>query len=55
MNITMYGIPNCDTVKKARKFLENAKTEYDFVNFKKSPPTTALIKRWKKVNTKMFL
>ncbi|NCO45645.1 MAG: arsenate reductase, partial [Vibrio sp.] len=24
MTITMYGIPNCDTIKKARKWLEAA-------------------------------
>ena len=44
--ITMYAIPNCDTVKKARAFLDKKKIAYDFIDFKKTPPTTELIKRW---------
>jgi arsenate reductase len=43
---TMYAIPNCDTVKKARVFLDKKKVEYTFVDFKKSPPTSEQIKRW---------
>lgn len=43
---TLYGIPNCDTVKKARTFLEKKKLAYDFFDFKKSPPTVEHIKRW---------
>lgn len=44
----MYGIPNCDTVKKARKHLEASGVDYDFVDFKKTPPTKDLLSRWKK-------
>lgn len=44
--ITMYAIPNCDTVKKARTFLDKKKVEYQFIDFKKAPPTGELIKRW---------
>ncbi|MBY0517584.1 MAG: Spx/MgsR family RNA polymerase-binding regulatory protein [Bacteriovoracaceae bacterium] len=44
----MYGIPNCDTVKKARTFLEKKKIAYEFVDFKKTPPTASDIERWKK-------
>lgn len=44
--ITMYAIPNCDTVKKARAFLDKKKIVYDFVDFKKSAPTPDQIKRW---------
>ncbi len=44
--ITMYAIPNCDTVKKARAFLDKKKIAYEFVDFKKTPPTKELIKRW---------
>jgi arsenate reductase len=43
---TMYAIPNCDTVKKARTFLDKKKVEYTFVDFKKTPPTAEQIKRW---------
>lgn len=44
--ITMYAIANCDTVKKARAFLEKNNVEYNFVDFKKSPPTKELMNRW---------
>jgi arsenate reductase (glutaredoxin) len=44
--ITMWAIPNCDTVKKARRFLEINSIDYEFIDFKKSPPTKALIKDW---------
>ncbi|MFN3454929.1 MAG: Spx/MgsR family RNA polymerase-binding regulatory protein [Pseudobdellovibrio sp.] len=42
----LYGIPNCDTVKKARHFLDKMKISYDFVDFKKNRPTASDIKRW---------
>ena len=40
MAITLYGIPNCDTVKKARAWLAQAGREARFVDFKKGgvPP-----------------
>lgn len=44
--IKMYAIANCDTVKKARAFLEKKKVEYEFVDFKKNKPTIEEIKRW---------
>lgn len=31
----VYGIKNCDTVKKARKFLEEAGVAYEFHDYKK--------------------
>lgn len=54
----LFGIPNCDTVKKARTFLEKKKIETEFIDFKKYTPTTEDIERWSKffgglpVNTK---
>tara|TARA_R110002072_G_scaffold64203_2_gene159363 strand:+ start:205381 stop:205731 length:351 start_codon:yes stop_codon:yes gene_type:complete len=48
VSIRLYGIPNCDTVKKAKTFLDNAGVDYEFVNFKKVPPTLKLIKDWEK-------
>lgn len=54
----LFGIPNCDTVKKVRAYLEKKKMDYVFVDFKKQPPTEADINRWKSfmktwpVNTK---
>lgn len=44
---TVYGIPNCDTVKKARTALEKNQIQYQFVDFKKTPPSEADILRWK--------
>lgn len=32
--ITLYGIKNCDTVKKARKWLDNHDVEYRFHDFR---------------------
>ncbi|WP_019169869.1 ArsC family reductase [Pseudaminobacter salicylatoxidans] len=34
MTITMYGIKNCDTVKKARTWLEGHGIAYDFHDYK---------------------
>lgn len=44
--ITMFAIPNCDTVKKARVYLDSKKVAYEFVDFKKTKPTTEQIQRW---------
>jgi Spx/MgsR family transcriptional regulator len=43
----LYGISNCNTVKKAQKHLDNAQIAYEFVNFKKTPPTKDQLKVWK--------
>lgn len=42
----LFGIPNCDTVKKARTFLEKKKVDFEFVDFKKYTPTSEDIERW---------
>ena len=44
--MNLYGIPNCDTVKKARKWLTEQGMEFTFIDFKKSPPTVEQIKQW---------
>ena len=36
MTITLYGIPNCDTVKKARAWLAERGIDYAFHDYKKS-------------------
>lgn len=46
MHYTLYGIPNCDTVKKTKKVLEARGIDFEFVDFKKAPPTKELLKRW---------
>ncbi|MDG2550368.1 ArsC family reductase [Vibrio parahaemolyticus] len=35
MSITMFGIPNCDTIKKAKKWLEAEDIAYDFHDYRK--------------------
>tara|TARA_B100001057_G_C22432024_1_gene787825 strand:+ start:204 stop:599 length:396 start_codon:yes stop_codon:yes gene_type:complete len=35
MTVTMYGIPNCDTIKKAKKWLENQQVDYHFHDYRK--------------------
>lgn len=44
--LKLYGIPNCDTVKKARKWLENNHIDYEFVDFRKNPLSQAQLKNW---------
>lgn len=46
MGLVMLGIPNCDTVKKARVFLEENKIDYKFRNLKKEPLSK---EEWKKL------
>ena len=44
--IKLYGIPNCDTVKKARSWMVENDIEFEFVDFKKNAPTAELIDGW---------
>jgi len=46
MTINLYGIPNCDTVKKARTWLSNNGTDFVFHDFKKDGITRELIAGW---------
>ncbi|MDR3481692.1 MAG: ArsC family reductase [Burkholderiaceae bacterium] len=46
MAITLYGIPNCDQVKKARTWLDGHAIPYRFHDFKKAGITQALIDGW---------
>jgi arsenate reductase len=46
MTITLYGIPNCDTVKKARTWLDGQGLAYDFHDYKKAEVTAAKVKAW---------
>tara|TARA_B110000881_G_C18577947_1_gene519842 strand:- start:1458 stop:1799 length:342 start_codon:yes stop_codon:yes gene_type:complete len=41
--ITLYGINNCDTVRKARKWLDKNNVEFTFYDFKKQPLTAELL------------
>ena len=44
--ITVFGIPNCDTVKKARAWLDAAGLPYSFHDFKKQGVPEAQLDHW---------
>jgi len=44
--ITLYGIKNCDTVKKARTWLEQKKVDYRFHDFRADGLSEAQVKNW---------
>lgn len=44
--ITLYGIPNCDTVKKARVWLADQQHEFAFHDFKKQSLTRDVVAGW---------
>jgi len=46
MTITLYGIPNCDTVKKARTWLDAQGIAYTFHDFKKAGLDAAHVRQW---------
>ena len=46
MALTLYGIPNCDTVKKARAWLADRGHDYAFHDYKKAGIDAATLERW---------
>lgn len=46
MAIVVYGIPNCDTVKKARVWLDAAGLAYTFHDYKKAGVSADDLARW---------
>jgi arsenate reductase len=45
-SITVFGIPNCDTVKKARKWLDAQSVSYDFHDYKKKGIDKDTLNAW---------
>ena len=43
---TIYGIKNCDTMKKARAWLDKKGVAYDFHDYKKQGIGRATLERW---------
>lgn len=43
---TLFGIPNCDTVKKARKWLEAAGIDHEFHDFRKDGLSASQVESW---------
>ncbi len=46
MKITIHGIKNCDTMKKAFAWLDEHNVAYDFHDYKKVPPTKVQLTQW---------
>ena len=46
--INIYGIPNCNSVKKTRVWLEEHGVAYQFHDFKKSGIDEKILKQWLK-------
>lgn len=44
--IDLYGIPNCDTVKKARLWLDERELTYTFHDFKKEGVDAGALTEW---------
>lgn len=44
--ITLYGIKNCDTVKKARRWLEQHDIEYQFHDLREDGLSAAQVDAW---------
>ncbi|MFH1530535.1 MAG: arsenate reductase family protein [Pseudomonadota bacterium] len=46
MTVTVYGLPTCGMVKKARKWLEERGTEYAWVDLREAAPERARLAAW---------
>lgn len=46
MTTTLYGIPSCDTVKKARVWLADRGVSYDFHDYKKAGVDAEKLAAW---------
>ena len=44
--ITLYGIPNCDTVKKARRWLDQHGVDYQFHDFRSDGLEATQVDQW---------
>jgi arsenate reductase (glutaredoxin) len=49
MPITIYGIKNCDTMKKARAWLDKNRVAYDFHDYKTAGIERERLERWCKI------
>ncbi|HLS95159.1 MAG TPA: ArsC family reductase [Sphingobacterium sp.] len=47
--IQVYGIKNCNTVKKALDWLEKKQIAYTFHDYKKEPATLKQLETWQKI------
>lgn len=48
MSLEVYGIPNCNSCKKACQWLDAQGLKYLFINTKENPPSHQMIQNWVK-------
>ena len=46
MKPAIYGIPNCDSIRKARKWFEQHGIEYQFIDVRETPPSRDQVNDW---------
>jgi Spx/MgsR family transcriptional regulator len=46
MTLTVYGLPNCDTCKKARNWLDRFGVAHTFVDYRADPVPPTTLKAW---------
>ena len=46
MSLKVYGIPNCNSCKKAMQWLAEHDIAYEFINTKENPPSKQQITAW---------
>jgi Spx/MgsR family transcriptional regulator len=44
--LTLYGLPNCDTCRKARNWLTRFEVDHAFVDYRANPVPAATLKIW---------
>ena len=44
--LKIYGIKNCDSVRKAVKYLKSHDIPYEFIDFRENPVSQSLIESW---------
>ncbi|MDO4426707.1 MAG: arsenate reductase, partial [Moraxella sp.] len=44
--VTVYGIKNCNTMKKCFEYLDEKKVAYAFFDYKKDTPSEAVLSSW---------
>jgi Spx/MgsR family transcriptional regulator len=47
MTVMIYGLSNCDTCRKARKWLDRFRIAHSFVDYREQPPSPAMLAEWK--------
>ena len=46
MDVTLYGIPTCGTVKKARAWLDARGVAHRWIDLREAPPDRATVEAW---------